>query len=468
MALVKLDLSHGFRPGAIRAVKRLDEPGEPRFQLTDEAGATATVGDRSRSSVEGRPAHRLRAPCRTSIPGQFGSVSGTVLDQDGRPIAGATVTIYLRVPSGGAISGRDEHKVRTDAQGRYRPPLGREEVIRRRAGEALGHRVQGRIRGRRDPDVRVPARATTGPRPSIRSAWVRVSRSPEGSSTRRAGLWWERRSGSREAGRRRRIPTARGRRAGSPSRTWAGASPASGAPSARSRVAEATSSMANRSRSPSRSARRRNRAAAAARAGAAAAVAESAKSLPTGSSAAGPTARNDRSANCGAGSSSWISGTSKPVRTLLPALDRLRQKFEPRGVVFLSIHTPDGSLDQIRKLYRAQQGFARLGDRRGATGPDRRRDDRPHVWGPRFPLDHRDRSSRQGRLQLHRPGQPGRPWRPSPSKLGIDGPSEPTEEQMNQLMRGVPRPGHREGAGAAVSGLAKHGPALGESGSRPV
>src|SRR5262249_29438369 len=40
---------------------------------------------------------------------------------------------------------------------------------------------------------------------------------------------------------------------------------------------------------------------------------------------------------------------------LLPALDRLREKFEPRGVVFLSIHTPDGSLDQIRKLYVLKQ-----------------------------------------------------------------------------------------------------------------
>lgn len=35
----------------------------------------------------------------------------------------------------------------------------------------------------------------------------------------------------------------------------------------------------------------------------------------------------------------------------LPALDRLRAKFEPRGVVFLSIHTPGGAMDQIRKLY---------------------------------------------------------------------------------------------------------------------
>ena len=45
-------------------------------------------------------------------------------------------------------------------------------------------------------------------------------------------------------------------------------------------------------------------------------------------------------------------GNSDPACTmLLPALDRLREKFEPRGVVFLSIHTPGGTMDQIRKLY---------------------------------------------------------------------------------------------------------------------
>ncbi len=36
---------------------------------------------------------------------------------------------------------------------------------------------------------------------------------------------------------------------------------------------------------------------------------------------------------------------------MLPALERLRQAFEARGVVFLSIHSPDGHFDQIRKLY---------------------------------------------------------------------------------------------------------------------
>jgi len=37
--------------------------------------------------------------------------------------------------------------------------------------------------------------------------------------------------------------------------------------------------------------------------------------------------------------------------TSLPVLDRLREKFEPRGVVFLSIHTPGEAMDNIRKLF---------------------------------------------------------------------------------------------------------------------
>src|SRR5262249_1463289 len=36
-----------------------------------------------------------------------------------RPIAGATVRLYYQYRQWGAISGRDEHKVQTDDQGRY-------------------------------------------------------------------------------------------------------------------------------------------------------------------------------------------------------------------------------------------------------------------------------------------------------------------------------------------------------------
>jgi thiol-disulfide isomerase/thioredoxin len=37
--------------------------------------------------------------------------------------------------------------------------------------------------------------------------------------------------------------------------------------------------------------------------------------------------------------------------TSLPVVDRIREKFEPRGGVFLSIHTPPESTDKFRKLF---------------------------------------------------------------------------------------------------------------------
>ena len=119
--LVKLDKGHGFRTGALKGVKRIDGPGEPRFRITDEAGGTATV----EGPVECEPPVRTSSTLVTTSlpevdPGRSERITGTVIDQDGRPIAGATVTIYYQYRQGGAISGRDEHmRSGTDAQGRF-------------------------------------------------------------------------------------------------------------------------------------------------------------------------------------------------------------------------------------------------------------------------------------------------------------------------------------------------------------
>ena len=39
----------------------------------------------------------------------------------------------------------------------------------------------------------------------------------------------------------------------------------------------------------------------------------------------------------------------------LPSLERLKQKYEPRGVVFLSIHTPDETIDTIRRFLESKR-----------------------------------------------------------------------------------------------------------------
>ncbi len=111
-----------FRPDAVKNVKRLEDPGKPaRFELTDDAGKSATISG---------PVDPVVTAGRLVISGSLpdgaaratGTLKGTVLDQDGRPVNDANVTIFFSFRQGGTISDRDEHHVRTDAQGRYAIP----------------------------------------------------------------------------------------------------------------------------------------------------------------------------------------------------------------------------------------------------------------------------------------------------------------------------------------------------------
>lgn len=54
-----------------------------------------------------------------ATPESTGILTGTVIDAEGRPIAGANVAICFMEGQGGSISVEKEHAVRTDAQGRY-------------------------------------------------------------------------------------------------------------------------------------------------------------------------------------------------------------------------------------------------------------------------------------------------------------------------------------------------------------
>ena len=119
MLTADLRWDDGFRPDAVKNVKRTDPPGgPPRAQLTDAAGKSATLSG---------PVEPAVGPGRLLICGSLpdpasramGTLKGTVLDQDGRPVSDANVTIYFSFRQGGTISDRDGHKVRTDAQGRY-------------------------------------------------------------------------------------------------------------------------------------------------------------------------------------------------------------------------------------------------------------------------------------------------------------------------------------------------------------
>ena len=151
----------------------------------------------------------------------------------------------------------------------------------------------------------------------------------------------------------------------------------------------------------------------------------------------------------------------------LPALDRLRQKFEPRGVVFLSIHTPDGSLDQIRKLYALKKVSlvsavdAGPEDQIGEGATARMYGVRGFPWG--YVID------RSGKVAFNTndPANQGAmvaivqkagDRREQAAHRGSDEPGDGS----------LPRRGHREGAGPTVGSLRPRGPALGELGRRPV
>ncbi len=117
---------------------------------------------------------------------------------------------------------------------------------------------------------------------------------------------------------------------------------------------------------------------------------------------------------------------------LLPALDRLRQKFEPRGVVFLSIHTPDGDPDQIRKLYQLNQ--VSLVSAIDAGPPDRAGEGTTaRLYGVRgFPwIIAIDRAGKVAFNSID-PANQG-VMAAIAQRLGIGATAQPTPEQMNQL-----------------------------------
>jgi thiol-disulfide isomerase/thioredoxin/protocatechuate 3,4-dioxygenase beta subunit len=119
MQLVIVQWDTGFRPDAVTDVKRLDDSGKPgRSQLTDESGRSATVtGPVEVSRTAGRLLIAAALPQRGSQP--TGTLTGTVVDLEGRPVADAAIRVFFTYRQWGAMSGRSEHAVRTDAAGRY-------------------------------------------------------------------------------------------------------------------------------------------------------------------------------------------------------------------------------------------------------------------------------------------------------------------------------------------------------------
>jgi hypothetical protein len=119
--------------------------------------------------------------------------------------------------------------------------------------------------------------------------------------------------------------------------------------------------------------------------------------------------------------------------TFLPAFERLRQAVEPRGVVFLSIHSPDGHLDQIRKLYELNKvSLVSAVD----AGPEDQAGEgtTARLYGARgFPwLFLIDRSGKVA-FNSHDPANQGA-MATIVQKLGIDATKEVTPEQVGRVL----------------------------------
>jgi thiol-disulfide isomerase/thioredoxin len=119
MVKVAVGWDQGFRPEAVANVKRATARDEPaRFQLTDAAGRSATInGPVDPAVTAGRLV--LSVSLADTAARATGTLIGTALDRDGRPVRDANVTIFYNFRQTGTVSDRNEHRVRTNAQGGY-------------------------------------------------------------------------------------------------------------------------------------------------------------------------------------------------------------------------------------------------------------------------------------------------------------------------------------------------------------
>jgi RNA polymerase sigma factor (sigma-70 family) len=134
---IPLEWARGFRPDAVRKVERLGG----RFRLTDDAGRVTTIGDSGRVVIDqtGRTATRPEAgrvepiitggqlvivvnlPESESIAA--GDLAGQVIDDQGRPIDGVLVSPAFHIHEGGRGGGvfpdDAENRAVTDQNGKF-------------------------------------------------------------------------------------------------------------------------------------------------------------------------------------------------------------------------------------------------------------------------------------------------------------------------------------------------------------
>jgi RNA polymerase sigma factor (sigma-70 family) len=119
-----LEWKSGFRPDHVASVTNLG--GSPaRYRLSDDDGKTATIAvpDKGRAEprlVGGKLVVEVKLP--EPDPKAFGDLTGKVVDPSGQPVAGASVALIQVDEEHGSsgMSAQDEHSAVTDAQGHFR------------------------------------------------------------------------------------------------------------------------------------------------------------------------------------------------------------------------------------------------------------------------------------------------------------------------------------------------------------
>jgi RNA polymerase sigma factor (sigma-70 family) len=120
---VILEWKSGFRPDHVASVTNLG--GSPaQCRLSDDDGKTATISQTDKGRAEprldgGKLVVEVTLP--EPDPKAFGDLSGKVVDVSGQPVAGALVAL-IRVEEhiGSGMSAEDGHNVMTDARGAFR------------------------------------------------------------------------------------------------------------------------------------------------------------------------------------------------------------------------------------------------------------------------------------------------------------------------------------------------------------
>jgi RNA polymerase sigma factor (sigma-70 family) len=431
--LIKLDKSHGFRPGAVREVKRFDEldrAGSTALLIVDESGGKATVTGPVEASVTAGQL-LLSASLPELVPNSFGNITGNVVEVNGRPIAGANIALYYAYRDWGTISGREEHKVRTDAQGRFVL----RSVPKRQEGDPTRFSVVAYKDGYAGADTTTlvfqpgeNGTQTVDPIPlhpgfSLNGRVVDPDGRPVVGAQVQAVEGWAQYANSYRSGPDGRFTIPNLGQGVIRAHFTFGPLIASGSYVVDGKGEPVTVQLQTPPKRPAVAA---------------------ARPAPPRLLKAGEVAPNWVVRG-------WTDGKQRSLgelrgrvvcldfwnlqsgARLLPVFDRLRQTFEPRGVVFLSIHTRDGKLDDIRKLYELKQvNLVSAVD----EGPANELADgttalmygvRGHPWN--FVID------RSGKVAFNS-GDPANQVAMAAivNKLGIDPAKQPTEEQMNQFV----------------------------------